>query len=186
MPGNERKGRITIVGSICQDLVVTVPHLPARGETVLSRSFETFVGGKGFNQALQAHRLEAEINFFGKLGADIYGDDVIRQLNDEGFPGAGIARTGSHTALGIIMVEDGGMNYIAGFSGANMEFKPDDIDRVALADALSQSSHLILLYFLDYIRFENMVWDHFLKESNQLQLLDHSIDCMQQCTSEGK
>ncbi len=144
MTGSNAGNEITVVGSICQDLVVTVPHLPERGETVLSRSFETFVGGKGFNQALQAHRLGAKVNFFGKLGADIYGDDVIRQLDAEGFPRDNIARTGSATALGMIMVEDGGMNYIAGFSGANMEFRPDDIDRVALVDALSRSSHLIL------------------------------------------
>lgn len=138
------KNEITVVGSICQDLVITVPHLPARGETVLSRSFETFVGGKGFNQALQIHRLGGKVNFFGKLGADIYGDDVIRQLDAERFPTANILRTGSATALGMIMVEPGGMNYIAGFSGANMEFLPDDIDRVALTDALSRSSRLIL------------------------------------------
>jgi ribokinase len=140
----DRTGKITVVGSICQDLVVTVPHLPARGETVLSRSFETFVGGKGFNQALQAHRLGCEIAFFGKLGDDLFGDDAIRQLNAEGFPDPGVVRTGSATALGMIMVEDGGMNYIAGFSGANMEFSPDDIDIDALDLALSRSSHLVL------------------------------------------
>ena len=141
---SNKAGHITVVGSICQDLVVTVPHLPARGETVLGRSFETFVGGKGFNQDLQAHRLGAHVRFFGKLGGDIFGDDVIRQLKKEGFPDAGVSRTGSATALGMIMVEPDGMNYIAGYSGANMEFTPKDIDRVALMDALTNSSHLIL------------------------------------------
>ncbi len=124
--------------------MVTVGHLPARGETVLTRSFETFVGGKGFNQALQAHRLGANVHFFGKLGDDLFGDDALRQLAGEGFPSANIIKTGSKTALGMIMVEDGGMNYIAGFSGANMEFTPGDIDRDALDEALAISTHLIL------------------------------------------
>jgi ribokinase len=88
--------------------------------------------------------LGGKVNFFGKLGSDIYGDDVIRQLNEEKFPDSGVVRTGSATALGMIMVEPGGMNYIAGFSGANMEFMPDDIDHVAFIDSLSNSSHLIL------------------------------------------
>jgi len=141
---DNKAGHITVVGSICQDLVVNVPHLPARGETVLTTGFDAFVGGKGFNQALQVHRLGGQVSFFGKVGGDVFGDDVIRQLVEEGFPNAGIARTGTKTALGMIMVEPGGMNYIAGFSGANMEFMPEDIDRVALVDALEKSSHLIL------------------------------------------
>ncbi len=144
MSDDNRKNHITVVGSICQDLVVSVPKLPERGETVLSRSFDTFVGGKGFNQALQGHRLGCEVGFFGKLGNDTFGDDVARQLNAEGFPDVGIAKTGSKTALGMIMVEDGGMNYIAGFSGANMEFTPDDIDLDVLDNALAKSSHLVL------------------------------------------
>ena len=143
IPG-ERNGCITVVGSICQDLVITLPHLPSRGETVLSSGFDTFVGGKGLNQALQAHRLGSRMHFFGKLGSDFYGDDVIHQLNVEGFPVAGIIRSGSKTALGLIMVEPGGMNYIAGFSGSNMEFNPDDIDRDSLAKALSESTHLVI------------------------------------------
>ena len=45
---------IVVVGSLNLDLVTRTERLPREGETVLGQSFNTFVGGKGFNQAVAA------------------------------------------------------------------------------------------------------------------------------------
>ena len=42
---------VCVVGSFMMDLVVRAPRRPNAGETIVGSSFDTFLGGKGFNQA---------------------------------------------------------------------------------------------------------------------------------------
>ena len=55
------------------DLVVYSSVLPREGETVFGNSFETFLGGKGANQAVAASRLGSKVSFIGKVGTDSFG-----------------------------------------------------------------------------------------------------------------
>ena len=55
--------RILVVGSSVLDNVVRVDEFPKPGESVIARSKETFLGGKGCNQAVAAARLGAEVTF---------------------------------------------------------------------------------------------------------------------------
>ncbi|WP_163568023.1 PfkB family carbohydrate kinase [Fodinicola feengrottensis] len=47
---------VCVVGSFMKDLVVRVPRLPRRGETLHGTEFAEFLGGKGVNQAVAASR----------------------------------------------------------------------------------------------------------------------------------
>ena len=47
---------VCVVGSLNVDLVVRVARHPAAGETVIGTIVETFLGGKGYNQAVAAAR----------------------------------------------------------------------------------------------------------------------------------
>ncbi|MCD6216352.1 ribokinase [bacterium] len=135
---------ITVVGSICLDFGIMLPHLPVVGETVLGTDLITPVGGKGFNQALQAHRLGSRTHFFGRLGDDAPGRMIIDQLENEDFPVRGLrVLKNEKTALGLILIGPDGRNMIGGFSGANMNFNIEDIDQ-NVYDALLLSTHLIL------------------------------------------
>jgi len=135
---------ITVVGSICIDMAIKIPHLPVIGETVSGRELATPVGGKGFNQALQIHRLGGKVLFFGRLGDDAHGRMILDELEREDFPLRGLkVYKGEKTAVGLIFVAPDGTNLIAGFSGANMNFSIDDIDQ-NIYDALLLSSHLII------------------------------------------
>ena len=51
--------KITVVGSINIDIVVSVDEIPQIGETVLGRNMKHFPGGKGANQAYAAAKLGA-------------------------------------------------------------------------------------------------------------------------------
>jgi len=120
---------ICVIGSVVYDLVMTVDHLPTVGETVPAGGFMTFIGGKGLNQAVQIHRLDAPLTFFGRVGDDHYGKEVLAVLKNENFPLDGIrVIPGDHTAMGMIFVAPDGRNLIGGFRAANMNFRLEEID----------------------------------------------------------
>ncbi len=122
---------ICVIGSIVYDLVMTVEHLPSVGETVPASGFNTFIGGKGLNQAVQIHRLDAPLAFYGRIGNDHYGTEVLEVLRSEAFPTNGIKIVdGDHTAIGMIYVAPDGRNLIGGFRAANMNYHVDEIDQI--------------------------------------------------------
>ena len=130
---------ICVVGSIVYDFVMNLPRFPDIGETVLGDRFATFIGGKGLNQAMQIHRLGAPLSFWGRVGDDKLGMEVIEVLESQGFSTDGIRIIpGDQTATGMIYVVPGGRNMIGGIPTANMNFRVDEIDDnvgVAIRDA---------------------------------------------------
>ena len=74
---------IAVFGSINMDLVVYSSVLPREGETVFGNSFETFLGGKGANQAVAASRLGSKVSFIGKVGTDSFGQILKEKLDSE-------------------------------------------------------------------------------------------------------
>ncbi len=131
---------ICIVGSIVYDLVMNLPHLPKKGETVLGSKFSTFIGGKGLNQAMQVFRLDAPITFWGRIGDDRFGDETLEVLNAQGFPTDGIrVAPGDRTAVGMIYVAPGGINMIGGIPTANMNYRVHEIDE-NMRKAIRESS----------------------------------------------
>ena len=77
------KNAIAVFGSINMDLVVYSSVLPREGETVFGNSFETFLGGKGANQAVAASRLGSKVSFIGKVGTDSFGQILKEKLDSE-------------------------------------------------------------------------------------------------------
>ena len=74
---------IIVFGSINMDLVVYSDKQPVKGETILGNSFETFQGGKGANQAVAVSRLGFPVSLIGKVGNDVFGDELLENLNSE-------------------------------------------------------------------------------------------------------
>jgi ribokinase len=111
---------ITVAGSINMDLVARVPHIPRPGQTVLGGHFARHHGGKGANQAVAAARLGVAVQFFGAVGADAFGDELVDGLRGEGVDVAGIARCAEvASGCALISVDDTGENAIAVLPGAN-------------------------------------------------------------------
>jgi ribokinase len=125
-------GRVVVVGSMNQDLVVTLPRMPASGETVFGDSLERHAGGKGLNQAVAAARLEVPVSMVGATSADSAGDFLMRVIDEEGIDGTGIVRTTEGFAgTAVIEVDRGGANRIIVIPGANALLTGDDV-RAAL------------------------------------------------------
>ena len=75
---------IAVFGSINMDLVIYSQTKPMEGETIFGNSFETFQGGKGANQAVAISKLGGDVAFIGKVGNDIFGQQLKENLINVG------------------------------------------------------------------------------------------------------
>ena len=127
--------RIAVVGSINADLVVQMPKLPGRGETVSSAEPAWFPGGKGANQAVAAARMGGDVSMFGAVGTDEPGQMCLTALTQSGVAVDSVQKVASPTSTALVMVEHSGENQIVVADGAN-QFASFDSDAVASADAV--------------------------------------------------
>ncbi len=122
--------RIVVVGSINTDLVANVEHFPSPGETVICRSFTTFGGGKGANQAIAAARLGAPVMLLGAVGSDAYGGDRLVDLIQSGVDTSAVSRQhGIPSGIALIQVNASAENTITIVPGANWTITPEQLDR---------------------------------------------------------
>ncbi|HZJ82962.1 MAG TPA: ribokinase [Clostridia bacterium] len=121
--------KLCVIGSLNMDLVATVQQFPKPGETITGKAFGTYPGGKGANQAVAAARLGANTRMVGKVGNDMYGDQYIDTLKQEGikYDTVGIEPDTS-SGIAIIEVDSIGENHIVIIPGANDKVDRDFID----------------------------------------------------------
>ncbi len=127
--------RIAVVGSINADLVVQMPSLPGRGETVRSSEPLWFPGGKGANQAVAAARMGGQVTMYGAVGQVAPGEMCLVSLLESGVDISAIAKVSSATSTALVMVEHSGENQIVVTDGANQHVAFDPA-AVAKADAV--------------------------------------------------
>lgn len=124
-------GRITVIGSLNMDLVVTSKYMPKIGETVIGYDFKQFPGGKGANQAVAMARLGGRVNMVGKVGFDSFGDILISSLKKNGVKVENIKKEKDcSTGVALIIVDRQANNSIVVISGANYKIKKQDIDEI--------------------------------------------------------
>ena len=127
--------RIAVVGSINADLVVQMPKLPGRGETVSSAEPAWFPGGKGANQAVAAARMGGNVSMFGAIGADEPGQMCLSALKQSGVNVDAVVTVSSPTSTALVMVEHSGENQIVVADGAN-QHAAFDAAQISAADAV--------------------------------------------------
>lgn len=136
---------VVVVGSINMDLVVTTPHIPTPGETVLGGSFSTLPGGKGANQAVAAARAGAAVTMVGRVGPDAFGETLQAGLVDEGIDVTHVG-TEKHdpTGVALISVADTGENAIVVAPGANSMIRTVHVDDAARAGVFGANSYVLV------------------------------------------
>lgn len=80
---NNTKPQIVVVGSSSIDLILKTSKIPKANDTVLANNLTSYLGGKGANQAIATSRLGAQTSLISCVGMDPYGQQVLRNLNDE-------------------------------------------------------------------------------------------------------
>jgi len=151
--------KILNFGSINLDYVYRVPHIVRPGETIPSKSFKVFAGGKGANQSVALAKAGATVIHAGKVGSQDRW--LVDRLAKMGVDTRFIEMTKDSTGHAIIQVDDNGENAIFLFQGANMQIERRHIDSVFSAmeeDALLLLQNEIseIPYIISTAREKNM------------------------------
>lgn len=119
--------KIAVLASFNMDLVMRTGRLPESGET-LQGEFATFLGGKGFNQAIGARRLGAKVVVAGRVGDDEFGQRFLAALDREDIDRRAVSvDPTAGTGVASIIVESNGTNTIVQAPRANRSASAADI-----------------------------------------------------------
>ncbi len=130
MPMEE--ARVAVVGSANLDLTFRTPRLPRPGETLIGTGFQIGLGGKGANQAVMAARLGARVHFLGRVGNDVFGEQMLGGLRAEGIDTTHVSRDDARpTGVAGIVVDANGQNCILVVPGANHGLASADVRAAA-------------------------------------------------------
>jgi ribokinase len=120
---------ILVFGSLNMDLVARMSRMPAPGETLLGDSFFVNPGGKGANQAVACALQGAQVRMFGRVGDDVFSDQLRSALDSHAIDhGCVKATPGQSTGIAMIMVDGSAQNSIIVIPGANALVSVDDAE----------------------------------------------------------
>jgi ribokinase len=125
------KKLIVVVGSINLDLVVGTDRIPRVGETVAGKTFNTYFGGKGANQAVAAAKLGYPVAMIGCVGSDAFGGQLRKGLDDAGVDSSGVSTVEGPSGVALITTSSQGDNNIVVVPGANEHLVPALLDEAA-------------------------------------------------------
>jgi ribokinase len=122
---------IAVVGSINLDLVASTDRIPKVGETVIGRTFTTFFGGKGANQAVAVARLGYPVSMIGNVGNDAFGIQLRNGLKDAGVDTEYVGTVEGTSGTALIITGQNGENSIVVVPGANAHLTPKSLESAA-------------------------------------------------------
>ncbi len=139
-----KKSRVVVFGSFAVDLLAIAPHLPKPAETVKGSLFQKGPGGKGFNQAVAAHKVGADVAFVTKLGKDAFADVALTIMDDLGMSRENLLFSDTaHTGTALIMVdENSAQNQIVVVPGSCATISDEEVR--ALECLLADADFLLL------------------------------------------
>ena len=121
---------VVVFGSINLDLVIEVPHLPIKGETVIGDRFFSAAGGKAANQAVAISKLGTKVSLVGQVGDDTFGQTLINSLETAGVNTDGITvNPNTYSGIASIVVDRHGANTISCAGGANNLVREAEIEQ---------------------------------------------------------
>ena len=123
--------KILVVGSCNIDYTFGGDRFPKEGETVMGDTFLTACGGKGANQACQAVRAGALVDFVGRTGDDADAKRLRSELAGMGID-TSLMITDRERTTGCALIElerrpDGTRNRIMVVPGAQMHFTEEEL-----------------------------------------------------------
>ena len=133
---------ILVVGSVNADLVSFTPRFPKPGETISGTDFAIYQGGKGANQAVAAAKLGEEVEFFGAVGKDAFGDFLIKSLNESNVDTSRLMRVSGNSGVASIWVDESGENSIILSAGANAHLNSALVE--SSIDTFRNASYVLL------------------------------------------
>ena len=125
--------KLVILGSINVDILATMQRAPRGGETVNGETVNLMPGGKGLNQAVAAVQQGVAVAFAGRIGRDLFGDQIVAFFQEKGIAASLIRSDSRATGNALIMVDATAENRIVVIPAANLEVTSADADGIDIA-----------------------------------------------------
>ncbi len=126
---------VIVFGGVNLDQVVYLPRPPKEGETLEVKSVQSFLGGKGANQAVALSRLGASVSLVGNVGKDPFGKELTSALLDEGLDLSMLGSVDEKTGTAFINVFENSDNQIIYVPGANKSTNHNQVTSESLEEA---------------------------------------------------
>jgi sugar/nucleoside kinase (ribokinase family) len=128
---------VVCVGILVADVVgYPLRTFPDAGRLVVVDAMELHTGGCATNAATGLARLGVPVEVVGRVGNDLFGDFMLRQLNDRGIGARGVSRAAEvGTSATMVMVDADGERRFVHYSGANARLTLDDVDQAMIEGA---------------------------------------------------
>lgn len=120
--------KITVIGSLNYDVILKIPRLPFKGETLTVNGAAFSAGGKGANQAVQAAKLKTPTYMVGCVGTDASADFLVNTAKEYGVNVDYIRKVPGSSGMGVINAVEDGSVYACIVRGANFEVTKEDVD----------------------------------------------------------
>ena len=117
-----------VLGSLNIDRTYRVEKIVVPKETVSAEKYESFCGGKGFNQAVALSRAGSEVYFAGVIGHD--GGVFLDELQRDGIKTDFIKKSSTYSGHAVIQIDRDGQNCIIIVPGSNAEITEEYIDEI--------------------------------------------------------
>lgn len=117
-----------VLGSLNLDRTYQVTDLVKPKETIAAQEYESYCGGKGFNQAVALARAGSAVYFAGVIGCD--GEELLEALQADAIRTDYIERSSSPNGHAVIQVDHNGQNCIIVVAGSNGKVTRQYIDEV--------------------------------------------------------
>ena len=140
---SDKKPKIVVFGGINMNLITLSSRFPTPGETVKGSYFYTASGGKGANQAVAACKMGSDVKIIGRVGDDVFGSELITDLNTHGVDTDGISVDKANSSgVAVIILNDQRENQILATYGANANC---DNREVLIAEAALMNADALML-----------------------------------------
>ena len=120
--------KITVIGSLNYDVILKIPRLPFKGETLTANGATFSAGGKGANQAVQAAKLKTPTYMVGCVGTDASADFLVNTAKEYGVNVDYIRKVPGSSGMGVINAVEDGSVYACIVRGANFGVTREDVD----------------------------------------------------------
>ena len=122
---------ICLIGNLNIDLIIrNVPHLPSWGQEVLGNQHVQVSSGQAGYTAFALRGLQVPVSIIGNVGADLYGQQIIDDLQIKGVDIGGCEVTpGGQTGITVAIVREDGERAFVSNIGCLRDFTEANVRR---------------------------------------------------------
>lgn len=130
-----RMPRLVCLGHSSVDAIYGVPAIPSTPMKVLASSYREAGGGMASNASVAAARLGAGVEYWGRVGDDASGSQILAWLEAEGVDTQHVRRIpGARSPRTAVLVDAAGERLICGYNDPALDDDPSWLPVESLAD----------------------------------------------------